>query len=401
MLESSLLAGTAFAELRILLAAADAATPPGSGGPPWGYGEAAIDWGRLLSMADWHGLKPLLLQYLERLPAGLPPGEILGTLREYSRQVALRNLALASELLSISRQLESRGIEHLSYKGPLLASDLYGNVALRISVDLDIVVPRQQLERACEALVEIGYADKNRFTASQLAAAFHFGFEHTFSGPGGIDIDLHWRLVPTFVSPSLDEKGFWQRAIASPLCGRSVPTFCPEDLFFALCLHAGQHEWAYLSMFCDLARLLDRYPGLRWEIIRHHLADSSTTRTVLVSLSLLRAHWDVRLPEDIVAKIAADAQVQQIAKIVQGDFWPSAGYPLPCDSSLRWILQRTKQERGMDRLRYIAGIALNPTMVDYEIFKLPRLLMVLYPLCRGVRLALKGGRMVVRHVQNG
>ncbi|MGZ4819136.1 MAG: nucleotidyltransferase domain-containing protein [Terriglobales bacterium] len=383
-------------ELQMLLAAAGAAPPPGVLAEQC----ASIDWQRLLAMARFHGLKLLLLQLLEQLPEGLVVGDVLDALRTSSRAIAVKNLALASELLRVSLQFQRRGIEHLAYKGPLLASALYPGLAMRVSNDLDILVRKSQVEAASGALFEIGYFDKSGFSAVQRSAAVRYGFEHTFRNPSGIDLDLHWRLVPAFVSPSLDDDLLFCRAVAGNLCGQSIMTFCPEDLLFVLCLHAGQHEWAQLSMFSDLARVCRLYPNLRWEIIRTHLADANTTRTILVSLCLLREHWKITLPGDIVSAIHADSQVREIADTVLAKFW-SCRHPLSGDASFAWMLQRTKHEPGMARLRYIAGIALNPTEADYAAFRLPRQLAVLYPLLRSVRLAFKRGRLAPRHnVQN-
>jgi hypothetical protein len=337
-------------------------------------------------MADWHGVKPLLLKHLkETLTA---PSDVLSSLEESCRQGALHNLALASELLKLSGELRSRRIEHLAYKGPLLAATVYGDLALRLSNDLDLVVPREKLQDACQVLTELGYRDKNSFTPRQQRAAFRYGFEHTFTGRGGLDVDLHWRVVPTFVSASLDDAGIWQRAVAVPLFGRNVPTFCPEDLIVALCLHAGQHEWMQLSLFCDLARTLQAYCKCRWDIVRSHLGDSNTRRIIFVSLCLLRRHWTAEIPADLAAEIAGDREVQSIADIVEREFWPAANLPEPTNASWAWLLRRTRGEHWMDRLRYVAGIALNPTNIDYETFKLPRPAIALYPLLRAGRLAL-------------
>ena len=389
--ESPLVAGAG--ELRLLLAASRVPFSSVDENSAQEIPGDAVDGDRLLGMAAWHGLAPLLLRYLEQQPNASLPDNVLPALRQSARQAALHNLALASELLSISRHLRAREIEHLAYKGPLLASHLYGTRALRVSADLDIVVPRQRLLPACQTLAELGFVDKIGFTSSQRAAAFRFGFEHTFSR-GGIDVDLHWRLVPTFVSPSLDERGVWQRAVEAPLFGAMVPTLCPEDLLLALCLHAGQHEWMHLSSFCDLHQMLILHPRLRWEIVRRHLGDSNTARTVLVSLCLLRKHWNSRIPEDFRERISSDSEVQRIANTVESNFWPASDVPVPRDTSIGWLLQRTRREPWLDRLRYIAGIALNPTTIDYETFKLPRPLIALYPLFRGARLALQRSRIV-------
>ena len=45
----------------------------------------------------------------------------------------------------------------LVLKGPVLAADLYGDVSLRTSSDLDILIPIQDLEKAEKLLLMQGY----------------------------------------------------------------------------------------------------------------------------------------------------------------------------------------------------------------------------------------------------
>jgi hypothetical protein len=326
--------------------------------------------------------------YLDQQAAGTVPQGVLRTLRELVTAGTLRNLLLASELLAISRAFRSRGIEHLAFKGPAMAAALFGNLDRRLSNDIDIVVPRRRLNEACTVLAELGFTGKNDLSRSQLAAAFRFAREHTFSRRG-IDLDLHWRIVPVFISPSLDEGGIWERAVETLLFGQSVPTLSPEDLLIALCLHAGAHDWKHLSLFCDIALPLLRNSQLDWEIALRHLGDSNTRRIVFVSLHLTRTHFDAIIPPWLWAQISADANVLEMASCVETELWPDIDPNPAKDAPIGWLLRRSRGERFWDRARYVAGITLIPTMIDFQTFRLPRPFIPLYPLLRGARLALK------------
>lgn len=347
-----------------------------------------LDWEYLLAMADWHGLEPLLFHHLHRHAAGIVSPQVMQTLRENCNRIAQRNLILASKLQAISAHLRSRKIEHISYKGPLLGEAYYGNCALRVSSDIDIVVPPPRLVAARDALGEIGFSDMYGLSAAQQAAAFRFGFEHSFTAAGGLDVDLHWRVVPKFISRSLDMAGIWRRVTMARLFDCAVPTFCPEDLLVALCLHASQNHWAQLSHFCDLAQLLQVHPQLDWNIVCTHLGDSSTARIVYVCLDLLRRHWHAQIPKDMMARISADPQVARLAHRIQTEWWP-APISIRTETNLRWLLDRSSGEDMGDRLPLLLGVTLTPTLIDFETFKLPRILAPLYPVLRALRLAYK------------
>jgi hypothetical protein len=353
--------------------------------------EGCVDWDRLLRLARSHAVTPLLLPYLIAQPAGTVPGNVLSTVREDVTTGAARNLLLASELLTISRAFRTCKIEHLSFKGPAMAGSLFGRLDRRLSNDIDVVVPRHQLKQACSVLGELGFFDKSHLSSRQLDAAFHFSREHSFSR-GGVDLDLHWRLVETFASPSLDETGIWERAVETPLFGQTVPAMSPEDLLIALCLHAGGHDWLHLSLFCDIAMLLLKNPQLNWETAFRHVQDSNTRRIVCVSLYLTSLYWKAALPAEIQAQIAADPEVFAIAHYVVTQLWPQPDSGFAKHAPFHWLLRRTRGERLRDRMRYVGGITLVPTLIDFETFSLPRALIPLYPFLRAARLALKYGK---------
>jgi hypothetical protein len=324
-----------------------------------GLPDGCIDWDRLLRLARGHAVTPLLLPYLIAQPAGTVPGNVLSNLQEDVTTGAARNLLLASELLTISRAFRSCEIEHLSFKGPAMAASLFGSLDRRLSNDIDVVVPRHKLKQACSVLRELGFFDKSRLSSQQLDAVFRFSREHSFSR-GGVDLDLHWRLVETFASPSLEETGIWERAVETPLFGQTVPALSPEDLLIALCLHAGGHDWLHLSLFCDIAMLLLKNPQLNWETALRHVEDSNTRRIVCVSLHLTSLYWKAALPAEIQAQIAADPEVFAIADYTVTQLWPHPDSGFAKHAPFRWLLRRTRGERLRDRMRYVGGITLVP-----------------------------------------
>ena len=347
-----------------------------------------IDWEYLLSLASAHGLEPLLLLHLSRHSPAQFPESFLQSLQNRCNEIARRNLVLAWKLTSVSAHLTARAIEHLAYKGPFLAQTYYGNCGLRVFGDLDLVVPQPKIVAAYEALQEIGFSDKTGFSPAQRSAAFRFGFEHPLTDAAGIEIDLHWRVVPDFISHSLDSEGIWQRASRLPFFGHEVPSFCPEDLLVALCLHAGQHEWAEISAFCDIFQVMSLHPNLDWRIVSSHLGDSNTRRIVFVCLHLLQRHWNVTLPAEFASMVAADEHVASLADRVHNSFWPVPD-STPARADFRWLRDRSAGEKVVDRWRLCKGMTLNPTQADFEAFRLPGFLVPVYPWLRALRLILK------------
>src|SRR2546426_10956064 len=74
------------------------------------------------------------------------------------RSIARRNLCLTGDLLSLLELFEARGIPAVPFKGPVLAVQAYGDVALREFRDLDILVTHRDITRARELLLARGFS---------------------------------------------------------------------------------------------------------------------------------------------------------------------------------------------------------------------------------------------------
>jgi hypothetical protein len=75
------------------------------------------------------------------------PAEWLARLRMQYMMNAARNMKMTAELLRILDALKEAGIKAMPLKGPVLAQQLYGDVALRQFSDLDILVAREDANK--------------------------------------------------------------------------------------------------------------------------------------------------------------------------------------------------------------------------------------------------------------
>jgi len=114
-----------------------------------------IDWERFCFFADYHRLSALVCCRLQPCPDSVP-SEVLARLQRSARSTAQQNLRLAGELIRILQRLAAEGIRAIPYKGPALSQLLYGDLSLRPSGDLDILVSRPQFESARIALAGLG-----------------------------------------------------------------------------------------------------------------------------------------------------------------------------------------------------------------------------------------------------
>ena len=271
--------------------------------------EAEPDWQRVLTGARYHGIMPLLHRHLSGL-SGSVPAFVSGELGSYARNNTVHNLLLAHALLGIVGKLKEQGIEAVPYKGPVLAGTVYGDVSLRSSKDLDVIVRPKDLGQAATILETLGYA----LTHDDPTGHFHSSFVHSKTG---VMLELHRGVLrrSVFWTP-LTVTDLWPRLSEVPFLGRSVLSFSPEDTLLLLCLHGSSHAWQGLTWICDVAEYLRAHPGLEWKTFLQTAEQARLLRMTLLGLRLAYDVLDAPLPERALQVLAADAKLRALSQTI-------------------------------------------------------------------------------------
>ncbi len=334
---------------------------------------ASADWGRFESLAKHHGLAPLVLQGAE----ALLPDRLSQELRRRAERVAKQNLYFTATLLRLLSELKKDGIEAVPYKGPTLAAELYGDVALREFCDLDLLVKRADVPRAVARLRQMGYREAFALTGAQEQAHLRSGCEIAMDD-GRVPVEIHWDVVPRTFSLSLGE-AFRGRTRTVSLAGAPVTSLGLEDLYIVLAVHGGTHLWGRLVWVSDVARLSAR--TLDWTLIERESKRIGAWR--LVQLAAQVAH-DL-LGADL--RLATDGSVRSLAATVRKKL--EAGEFEAGEAARHRFLLRTR-ERWTDRARYLWRHAFTPGIADWQLARAPG---PFYPMVRVARLVRKFGRV--------
>ena len=227
---------------------------PHSGNPDERIRESLrdIDWNQFAELAMHHRVYPQL--YAQAEIRELIPADVRQALEQAYRRNVLQMLALSAEMESVCRALAERGVRPLVLKGPVLAKALYGDLSLRTSKDLDILIPIEDVEKAEETVAALGYAVDHkvpRVFKDWKWKVHHMSFVHPRKR---IQVEIHWRLNANMgKEPSFDE--LWERRGTSPAAGRPVHMLGSEHLFLYLVSHGARHGWFRLRWLADIDRL--------------------------------------------------------------------------------------------------------------------------------------------------
>lgn len=327
---------------------------------------APLDWDRLLRLARWHRLLPLLHRQLAIARADVP-APVTAALRQAFVANAGRMLERCRQLVDVLDHLRASGIEAVAYKGPALAVQVYGNVALRMSGDLDVVVRPADALRAREVLMGLGYRARHPIAAEQLPYLLRHRYSEEFAREGGAVVELHWAFTNGDVAFPLSLDGPFARAEQVPLGGRSVSTFGIEDLVGVLAVHGAKHRWHRLEWAATYARLLAQVPGAAWDGILTAAGELRCRRRLLLGAALARHVGGISLSGHVEAAVSADPRSPRlVAEIVREEHERTGraerfeqGASLPHD----WMQLRLS-DRVQDQFRLLGFRLTTPTRAD-------------------------------------
>jgi Uncharacterised nucleotidyltransferase len=345
-----------------------------------------IDWDYLFRTASENGIAPLVYRHLNAICPEAVPRETLDRLRDSFQDNSRRNLFLTGELLALLHLFETHKIPAIPFKGPVLAASVYGNLALRQFLDLDILIHKQHVAKARELLVAQGYRPQFDLSDSQEAAFVRSYAAQSFvRDDGEVVLDLHWTVTSRDFGFPLEPERLWEHTEAISLAGSEVRTLSQETLLLFLCVHGGKHGWERLGWVCDIAELIRSRKGMDWGRIMSQAEVLRSERMLFLGLYLASDFLEAPLPEEIRLRAHSDPVVRALAAQVREWLFREV---LPGVLE-NWRFQVRIRDRLWDGCRYCLGLVMTPTGLELTLVSLPAALFPIYYLVRPLRLVLK------------
>jgi len=358
-----------------------------------------IDWAYLIRASHRHGLLPILYKVLKTNYSKKVPEEILDQIKDHFRNNALRNLFLTGELFNILDFFETNQIPAISFKGPVLATLAYGDLALREFDDLDILVRKRDVLKAKTLLISKGYQPALNLSNIQEVTYLRSDCEFYFNRKtDGVQIEIHWEIAPKCFSFQMDTKILWNRLKPVPIAGHEILTFLPEDLLLILCGHGSKHRWEQLKWILDIAALLNMHKDMNWDRVIKQSRQLRCERILLLGLFLVKDLLGAYLPVDVSKKLGRDPAIKWLATKVRDHLFCEVKSSLELfETHLFYIKMREKMG---DKIRYFLHRYFTPNIEDWKFLRLPNSLFPLYFLIRPIRLATIYSIELLRYIIN-
>jgi len=267
------------------------------------------DWNEALDAAVREHVAPLLFKRLkERDARTCVPDSVWKQLRLAYFTSGDRNTRLYRELRTVLECLRSAGIPVIVLKGAYLAEAVYRDVGLRPMCDSDLMVPRQDLERAEAVLLNMGAVYLKR---PPLTPEEGFG-----QGCGKADharpvairdlaIEIHWTIAAPNGPVRTEVVDIWKRARPTRTAEVEVLSLSPEDLLLHLCLHlCYHHNCVGLRSLCDIGESVHRFSGaMDWRQVTGSARAWGGARYVGLALHLARSLLAADVPADVLERL--------------------------------------------------------------------------------------------------
>jgi hypothetical protein len=315
---------------------------------------AAEEWMRVLDVAEEENILPWAASCLRaQTDCGAP--EVDASLRETERAARISAFVWSQTLRNTLAEFHRRGVPVISLKGPWLAQRLYGDAALRLYSDLDLLVRRADFARSEEVLSGLGFSP----------AALRDDYARTWSR-GSIILELHDDVENPLAFDFGIERA-WDRARLAEFDGVPARLLAPSDELRFLCLHGARHRFERLSHVLDLVLAFRRLnvPQSSTQPERHRESER-----VLALGCMMAVRLDPQIAE-VEACYTAVPDRGSLAKIA-GRLWQERMQERA--PMLDWrakhlfllSIERRGRDRLMARLRHLRILLTRLITVDFE-----------------------------------
>jgi hypothetical protein len=201
------------------------------------------DWETLLLFAEAHSVAPLLHHHLRRLNgSGLIPPEARRRLLQLAHRTDYRNRQYSEALHELLEIFVEGGVPVIVLKGLSLVELVYRDFSLRPLIDLNLLIPRENLEPARNLLLQRGYV-VSRGERSPLYRWLHSLLVFVKPGSFQVHLMLQWDVLSWPRMHAIDLRRFWEEAQPARLSGRDALIPSPVDFVLYLCLQADKYGY--------------------------------------------------------------------------------------------------------------------------------------------------------------
>ena len=349
---------------------------------------------RVALLSRLHRIRPVVYRVL--LETNVPT-QIKEQLKNELHAITLHNFAIAQETQRILNRLKAHDIAVIPYKGVAFSNEFYGDISMRESSDIDLIIDKEKVTNTIQLFEEDGFAvsyfqlpptGKESYFIENKDLCFDKETEQY-----NWHIELHWMITHPIYGAPLSLNTF---QLKREQTGEKI--LSQQEHLTATLLHHMVHDGIeYLKTLIDLCQAIItiRKSGnanqlsIHLQSLNHHY----NTASIGIVIELLfgvdakelgtSTHKDKMIAQSIVSynlsSTVGKYKRHKIVSLLQHYIRTSA-------NRARFIKDRKDRVRFL--LKYWTNV-IQPQPVDKAVIKLPLLLGWLYFFIRPIRILLR------------
>ena len=210
---------------------------------------ASADQDAVARRLDERRLLPLIGSRAVEAASDLVSDSFRAAVSEALHRARMHGLAIEGATRAVVRSLGAAGVRALPLKGPFLAADAHGDIGLRQTSDVDVLVARGDLDDALAVLHDAGYTGLPDALRADGLPHLHYTLTHDPAPT----VELHWRIY-------WERGGFSERLLSrATMADDGAPRAQPDDLVASLLLYHARDGFHGVRMAADLGAWWDRH----------------------------------------------------------------------------------------------------------------------------------------------
>lgn len=328
-----------------------------------------FDWQAFDTAAGEHGVAPMVFSQLLTHFSEVVPVQWQIRMRRQLEKTAQRNLFMTAEMFRLANSFRAEGMIAVPYKGPLLAAQAYGSLAMRQFTDLDFAIRQKDLPKAAALLEANGY--HAAYGATEPREGTHpTHSEYQFVRPSGnVIVEMQTEITLRYFPRKLDFDALEKRLTSVSIAGGDILSFSPEDTLILLSVHGAKHFWERLMWIADISELSQAAPGIRWTEAFSRAQEMGVSRPLNLALHLAHRMLEAPLPDEVLEKISSDPVAKKLADGTCERFSMNAHAQLPVFARFRFRV--ASRDNFWAGLRFAMRLATSPTEPDRADVPLP------------------------------
>lgn len=264
-----------------------------------------MDWGVVLNLLIKHKLLPFLYEeIIEDVPA-----EYSQLFKSKLEENIDKQQNLWKLFLNILQLAEREEIKIVLPKGFPIAYELYGNINLRVSGDIDLLVKKEDIEKLCEIMNKIGAFHRHngriadiitRFTSDEFDNFYELKFIKQQAA------DLLWLEVKkaTDAIPEKNIVEFIDSAIKASIDGYEIWRLDDAHMFVHLCANAHRDTEEHEGICADVFRARNFVDIWKFISKKGKNVDWSEVKEIAERCdALYKITWALKSLEELIPKV--------------------------------------------------------------------------------------------------